>query len=119
MRELTFSCYFFLMNKDGLKTLLDSRAVGRSDSQEGKKLLEGHDEAFSTTLKFLMRVLHFLFFFGIFSYLSKYIALLRPSRLFIFGESSHLHCFLRNEYQTIPTYTPLLISEKTFLLHGY
>ena len=27
------------------------------------------------------------------------MALLRPATLFIFGKSSHLHCFLRNEYQ--------------------
>ena len=47
------------------------------------------------------------------------MALLGPTRLFIFGKSSHLHCFLRNKYQKSPTYTPLLrptrllVSEKT------
>ena len=47
-----------------------------------------------------------------------YMALSGPTRLFIFGEISHLHCFLRNRYQKIPTCMPLLrptrllISEK-------
>ena len=71
------------MNKDGLKTLLDSSAVGRSESQEGKKILEGHNKAFSTTLKFLILILDF--------FLSTYMALLGPTHLFIFGKSSHLH----------------------------
>ena len=64
-----------------------------------------------------MRVLHSLFFFGIFT---TYMALLGPTRLFIFGKSSHLHAlFLRNKNQKIPTYMPLLISEKPSHLHGY
>ena len=47
------------------------------------------------------------------------IGTLGPTRLFIFGKSCHLHCFLLSKYQKIPTYTPLLgptcllISEKT------
>ena len=47
------------------------------------------------------------------------MALLGPTRLFIFGKSCHLYRFLLNKYQKIPTYTPLsrtahlLISEKT------
>ena len=46
------------------------------------------------------------------------MALLGPTRLFIFGKSCHLHCFLLSKYQKIPTYMPLLgptrllISEK-------
>ena len=55
------------------------------------------------------------------------MALLGPTHLFIFGKNSRLkvHCFLRNKYQKIPTYTPLLrptrllISGKTSHLHGY
>ena len=46
-----------------------------------------------------------ILFFGIFP---TYVVLLGPIRLFIFGKSSNLHCFLRNEYQKNPTYTPLL-----------
>ena len=46
-----------------------------------------------------------ILFFGIFP---TYVVLLGPTRLFIFGKSSNLHCFLRNEYQKNPTYTPLL-----------
>ena len=60
---------------------------------------------YPSTLKFLIRVLHFLFIFGIFP---TYMAILGPTRLFIFGKSSHLHCFLRNKYQKSPTYTPLI-----------
>ena len=43
----------------------------------------------------------------------------------VFGESSHLHCFLRNKYQKIPTYMPLLrptrlfIFEKSSQLHCF
>ena len=37
-----------------------------------------------------------------------YMALLGPTRLFIFGKSCHLHCFLLSKYQKIPTYMPLL-----------
>ena len=33
------------------------------------------------------------------------MALLGHTRVFIFGKTSHLHCFLRNKYQKIPTYT--------------
>ena len=53
------------------------------------------------------------------------MALLGPTRLFIFGESCHLHGFLLNKYKKNPTYTPLLgptrllISEKTSYLHCY
>ena len=53
------------------------------------------------------------------------MALLGPTRLFIFGKSCHLHGFLLSKYQKIPTYMPLLgptrlsISEKTSHLHGY
>ena len=36
------------------------------------------------------------------------MALLGPTRLFIFGKSCHLHGFLLSKYQKIPTYTPLL-----------
>ena len=53
------------------------------------------------TLKFLIRVLHFLFFLG---FLPTYMALLGPTRLFIFGKSCPLHGFLLNKYQKIPTY---------------
>ena len=51
------------------------------------------------TLKFLIR------------FFPTYMVLLRPTRLFIFGKSFHLHCFLCNKYQKIPTYTPLLRRE--------
>ena len=53
------------------------------------------------------------------------MALLEPTCLFVFGKSSHLHCFLRKKYQEIPTYRPLLrhtyllISEITSYLHGH
>ena len=46
------------------------------------------------------------------------MALLGPTRLFIFEKSCRLHSFLLSKYQKIPTYTPLLgpsrllISEK-------
>ena len=36
------------------------------------------------------------------------MALLGPTRLFIFGKSCHLHGFLLSKYQKIPTYMPLL-----------
>ena len=48
-----------------------------------------------------------------------YMALLGPTRLFIFGKSCHFQVFLLTKYQKIPTYMPLLgptrllISEKT------
>ena len=54
-----------------------------------------------------------------------YLALLGPTRLFIFGKNSHLHCFLRDKYKKNPTYTALLrstlllLSEKTSHLQGY
>ena len=53
------------------------------------------------------------------------MALLGPTRLFVFGKSCHLHSFLLSKHQKIPTYMPLLgptrllISEKTSPLHGY
>ena len=37
-----------------------------------------------------------------------YMALLGPTRLFIFGKSCHLQGFLLSKYQKIPTYMPLL-----------
>ena len=49
----------------------------------------------------------FLFFF-FWDFFPTNMALLGTTRLFIFGKSSHLYCFLRNKYQKIPTYTPLL-----------
>ena len=76
----------------------------------------------TTTLKFLIRVLHYYSFFEFFP---TYLALLGPTRLFIFGKNSHLHCFLRDKYEKIPTYMPLLrstlllLSEKTSHLQGY
>ena len=53
------------------------------------------------------------------------MALLGPTRLFIFEKICHLHGFLLNKYRKIPTYMPLLgptrllISEKTSYLHCY
>ena len=44
----------------------------------------------TNTLKFLIRVLHFYCFLGFFT---TYMALLGPTRLFIFGKSCHLHGF--------------------------
>ena len=50
------------------------------------------------------------------------MALLGPTRLFIFGKRCHLHGFLLIKYQKNPTYMPLLgpirliISEKTSYL---
>ena len=61
------------------------------------------------TMKFLISVLHFLFFFGIFFYIQGPKPS-GPKQLFIFGKSSHLHCFLRNKYKKNPTCTPLLKS---------
>ena len=52
-----------------------------------------------------------------------YMALLGPTRLFIFGKSCLLHGFLLSKYRKIPTYMPLLeptrllISKKTSHLH--
>ena len=36
------------------------------------------------------------------------MALLGPTRLFIFGKSCHLQGFLLSKYQKIPTYMPLI-----------
>ena len=93
-----------------------------------RKVLSNFKTCTLNCLKILTRVLHFftlLILFGYF-FLCTNMALLGPStRLFIFGKSSHLHCFLCNKYQKIPTYTPLLpstrllISEKTSHLHRY
>ena len=53
------------------------------------------------------------------------MALLGPTRLFIFGKSCHLHCFLLSKYQKIPTYMPLLGPTRLFILgkschiHGF
>ena len=66
----------------------------------------------------------FFILFGDF-FLITYMALLGPTRLFIFGKSCHLHGFLLSKYWKIPTYMPLLgptrllISEKTSYLHCY
>ena len=66
-------------------------------------------------------MLHFLFFGG--DFFPTYMALLGPTRLFIFGKRCHLHSFLLSKYKKIPTYMPLLgptrlsISEKTSYLH--
>ena len=68
-------------------------------------------------------VTFFILFWDFF--LPKYMALLGPTFLFLLGKISRLRCFLRNEYQQIPTYTPLLrptclsIAKKTSHLHGY
>ena len=64
-------------------------------------------------------------FYPFLGFFPTYMALLGPTRLFIFGKSCHLHGFLLSKYQKIPTYMPLLgptrllISEKTSYLHGY
>ena len=63
------------------------------------------EKSASSTMKFLIRVLHFLFFFWDF-FLPTW-----PYCLFIFGKSSHLHCFLHNKYQKVPT----LIKTYTFI----
>ena len=64
-------------------------------------------------------------FYPFLGFFPTYMALLGPTRLFIFGKSCHLHGFLLSKCQKIPTYTPLLgptrlsISEKTSHLHCY
>ena len=58
-------------------------------------------------------------------FLPTIMALLGPTRLFIFGKSCRLPGFLLSKYQKIPTYmtllgpTRLVISEKTSHLHCY
>ena len=86
--------------------------------------LFSHDMNYNSepTLKFLIRVLHFLFVFGIFFYLH---GLIRTYMFIYFWEKYPPTFFFRNKYQKIPTYTTLLrptrllISEKTSQLHSY
>ena len=53
------------------------------------------------------------------------MALLGPTRLFVFWKSCHFQGFLLSKHQKIPTYMPLLgpkrllMSEKTSYLHCY
>ena len=56
-----------------------------------------------TTLKFLIRVLHFLFFFGIFSYLHGLHVY-----LFLWKVPTYLHCFLHNTYKKKSHLHPLI-----------
>ena len=44
------------------------------------------------------------FIFIFWDFFLPIMVLFGPTRLFIFGKSSHLHCFSRNKYKKIPTY---------------
>ena len=67
-----------------------------------------------STLKFLIRVLYFLIFYGIFSYLH---GLLRTyTFIYLWGklEPTQIHSFLRNKYmKKIPTYTVIRNSSES------
>ena len=47
-------------------------------------------------------------FYSFLGFFPTYMALLGPTRLFIFGKRCHLHGFLLIKYQKNPTYMPLL-----------